>query len=464
MSSRYSSRRGWSRREFLKATGGLAAAAAAFNPLLPTLVETSPTQKLSGELKILQWSHFVPNHDTWFDKFATEWGTKNGVKVTVDHINNADIPAKAAAEINAGEGHDMIEYIYPPSALEKSVIDLTNVNKEAVKRHGTQVELCTRSTFNAKTNKYYGFSHGWVPDPGDYRKSMWEKVGLPNGPTTWDELLKGGAEIKAKQGVQMGIGMSNEIDSNMALRGIIWSFGGAEQDKDENVTLNSPETVAAVEYVKKLYEQAMTPEVFGWNAASNNQLLIAGKASWILNSISAYRTAQDQNPDIVDDIWFTSPLKGPGGIGVVSEHLVPVYFVPNHSKNPDAAQEFMLHLVANYNQTVYESKLYNFPAFFSTAPQLMEKDGWLDKDPFGSKPADKLALLKDAEKWSTVIGHPGPANAAIGELFTTFVIPTMYAKAAKGELSPADAVKEAHDTYVKVYDKWRKEGLVGGTK
>jgi multiple sugar transport system substrate-binding protein len=463
MPSRYSSRRGWSRRDFLKATGGLAAAAA-FSPLSPTFVETSPTQKLSGELKILQWSHFVPNHDKWFDQFVKDWGDKNGVKVTVDHINNADIPAKAAAEITAGEGHDLIEYIYPPSALEKSVLDLSDLNKEAVKRHGKQVELCTRSTYNAKTNKYYGFSHGWVPDPGDYRKSMWEKVGMPNGPSTWEELLKGGAEIKAKQGVQMGIGMSNEIDSNMALRGIIWSFGGAEQDKDENVTLNSPETVAAVEYVKKLYEQAMTPEVFGWNAASNNQLLIAGKASWILNSISAYRTAQDQNPDIVDDIWFTPPLKGPTGIGLVSEHLVPVYFIPNHSKNPDAAQEFMLHLVANYNQVVYESKLYNFPAFFSTAPQLMEKDGWLDKDPFGSKPADKLALLKEAEKWSTVIGHPGPANAAIGELFTTFVIPTMFAKAAKGELSAADAVKEAHATYVKVYEKWRKEGLVGGTK
>lgn len=463
MSRRFSSKRGLSRREFLKTAGGLAAAAA-FHPVLTAPIDMKASQKLSGELKILQWSHFVPDHDKWFDPFVKEWGDKNGVKVTVDHINNADIPARAAAEITAGEGHDLIEYIFPPSALEPSVLDLSDVNKEAVKRFGKQVELCTRSSFNPKTGVYYGFSHGWVPDPGDYRKSMWDQVGLPNGPTSWDELLKGGAEIKAKQGVQMGIGMSNEIDSNMAGRGIIWSFGGAEQDKDENVTLNSPETVAAVEYMKKLYEQAMTSEVFGWNAASNNQLLIAGKASWILNSISAYRTAQTQNPDIVDDIWFSSPLKGPGGMGLVSEHLVPVYFVPKFSKNPDAAKEFMLYLVANYNLVTNNAKLYNFPAFPSTVPQLMEKDGWLDKDPYGSKPSDKLALLKDSDKWSTVIGHPGPANAAIGEAFTTFVIPTMFAKAAKGEMTPAEAVKDAHDQYVKIFDKWRKAGLVGGTK
>ncbi|MBX3066061.1 MAG: extracellular solute-binding protein [Anaerolineae bacterium] len=463
MSTFKSFRGGLSRREFLKATAA-AAAAAAVGSLPSFEVFAKPTQKISGELKILQWSHFVPNHDTWFDKWAMEWGNQNGVTVTVDHINNADIPARATAEINAKEGHDLIEYIFPPSALEPSVLDLTDVNEEAAKRHGTQVDLCKRATYNPVTNKYFGFSHGWVPDPGNYRKSLWEQVGLPNGPSTWDELYTGGKEIKDKLGVQMGIGMSNEIDSNMAGRGIIWSFGGAEQDADSNVTLNSPETIAAVEYMKKLYEGAMTPEVFSWNAASNNQLLVAGQASWILNSISAFRTAQDNTDtaEVAKDIYFTGPLKGPNGLALVSEHLVPIYILPSHAKNPDAAKEFMLALVGNYNQVVYESKLYNFPAFFSTAPQLMEDGGWLDNDPYGA--GDKLKLLKDAESWSTVIGHPGPAHAGIGEAFGTFVIPTMYAKAAKGEATAEEAVTEAHNEYVKLFDKWRAEGLVGGTK
>ena len=57
-------------------------------------------------------------------------------------------------------------------------------------------------------------------------------------------------------------------------------------------TLNSPETVAAVEFMTRLYKQAMTDEVFSWNPASNNQGLIAGKLSYIVNSISAWRTAQ----------------------------------------------------------------------------------------------------------------------------------------------------------------------------
>ena len=34
------------------------------------------------ELKILQWSHFVPQYDVWLDPFAEAWGDANGVDVT----------------------------------------------------------------------------------------------------------------------------------------------------------------------------------------------------------------------------------------------------------------------------------------------------------------------------------------------------------------------------------------------
>jgi multiple sugar transport system substrate-binding protein len=457
MTKRFHINKGLSRRDFLKTALGSAAAASA----LPTFETFSaPSQQLSGELKILQWSHFVPNHDVWFDAFARAWGEANGLTVTVDHINNAEIPAAAAAEISAGEGHDLIEFIFPPSLLEPSVLDLKDINDEAVSRFGEQTSLATRASFNPVTGKYFGFAHGWVPDPGDYRKSLWEQIGMPDGPSTWEELLEGGAAIKEQLGIQMGIGMSQEIDSNMAGRGLIWSFGGAEQTEDGEVAINSPETVAAVAYMKELFERAMTPEVFSWNAASNNQLLVAGQASYILNSISAYRTAAAVDFTVADDIHFTPALTGPTGIGLVSEHLIPTYIVPNHAANPDAAQEFILHLVANYNQAVFNSALYNFPAFNTTAPQLFAEGGWLDVDPFGSRPVTKLQLLKEAESWSTVIGHPGPANPAISEVLNTLIIPNMYAKAARGEMTPEEAVAEAEQLMIPIFDNWRSQGLM----
>src|SRR5437879_5216925 len=53
---------------------------------------------LKGDLNILQWVHFVPAYDDWFDHtYIKQWGQKNDVQVNVDHINNTQIPARAAA-------------------------------------------------------------------------------------------------------------------------------------------------------------------------------------------------------------------------------------------------------------------------------------------------------------------------------------------------------------------------------
>jgi multiple sugar transport system substrate-binding protein len=38
----------------------------------------------------------------------------------------------------------------------------------------------------------------------------------------------------------------------------------------------------------------------------------------------------------------------------------------------------------------------------------------------------------------------------------------MYARAARGEMTPEQSVKATHDQVEKVFDKWRKRGLVGG--
>jgi ABC-type glycerol-3-phosphate transport system substrate-binding protein len=424
----------------------------------PVETFTEPTRKLSGELTILLWSHFVPSHDTWFDKFVSDWGQKVGVTIKVDHIDQAQITTRIAAEVSAKQGHDLIQFIAPLAQFEPSVLDLKDVTEEANKRFGSQLELCQKSSFNPTTRKYYAYSPGWVPDPGNYRKSLWEPVGFPNGPSTWDDLLKGGAEIKKSKGVQMGLGMSQEIDSNMILRALMWSYGASIQDANSKVVLNSPETIAAVDFMAKLFKETMTDEVFAWNAASNNQGLVAGKLSYIVNSISAWRTAQGTNPDVADDVFFVPPLKGPKA-AIAAQHVLYNWIVPSHATNPDAAKEFLMHYTENYASATYASKLYDFCAYSGRTPAL---EAWLTSDPFGAKPANKLDLLKQGTTWSTNIGYPGPANTAEGEVFNTFIIPNMFARVARGEQSAKDSVAIAEQAVNAVYTKWRAQGLVGG--
>jgi multiple sugar transport system substrate-binding protein len=458
----------------MKATGLLAAGLTGAGTLAPRRARAA-----ARSLKILQWAHFVPSYDTtFFDPFARQWGAAHDVEVTVDHIGLEELAARTAAEISAGGGHDLIEWVSPPSQLEPSVLDLSDVNQEAIKRFGKQLPVCTMSSYNPHTKKYYGFCHGWTIDPGNYRKSLWTKVDKPDGPVTWEDLVTYGGRIKKELGVQLGIGMSQEIDSNMAARALMWSYDTSEQDKSENVVINNPRTVEAVEFMTRLYKAAMTPEIFSWSAVSNNQALIAGRASYILNSISAYRSAQKQVPEIAKDIFFVPALKGPAGTRWSSEHVIYIYVVPKYSKNADIAKQFILALLENYDRAIYHSELYNSPAFFDTpipsgsrgyspigqAKTLIDlSNAWFDDDPFrlDGEAKGKLRVLKEGLQWTTNVGHPGPASPAVGEIFSTFVLPNMMAAAAQG-MQPSQAVAQAEGQIKTIFKNWRQRGLVGG--
>ncbi|MBI5575084.1 MAG: carbohydrate ABC transporter substrate-binding protein [Deltaproteobacteria bacterium] len=470
-----SGRKGMTRREFVKAAGiGTIAMGVA-----PSIIIPGRSHAAGKELKILVWSHFVPRFDTqWFDNYVKVWGQANGVNVTLDHIGLAEIPSRTAAEVSAGKGHDLIEWISPPSQFEPSVHDLGDIVKEAEKRFGKMHPLCKRSSYNPNTKKFYSFVPGWTIDPGCYRKSLWAKAGKPNGPVKWEDLITYGGKIKKEQGIQLGIGLSQELDSNMAARALLWSYDTGTQDANENVIINNPKTVEATAYMARLYKEAMVPEVFSWTAVSNNQALIAGRAAYILNSISAYRSAQKEVPEIAKDIYFTPALKGPRGTGFSCEHVIYNYIVPKYSSNVDLAKQFLLDLVSNYDQAMYASELYNSPAFFDTPIRSGNRgyaavkgakkfrdlhNSWFSNDPFAlpGEEKGKLAVLKDAEKWSTNMGHPGPASPAEGEVFATFILPNMLATAVRGT-KPADAVAEAEKQVKKIFAKWREKGLVGG--
>src|SRR5438445_13287523 len=87
------------RRKFLSVAG----AGVAGGSLLTMLeARQAPAQIRGTTLRILQWSHFIPAYDAWFDnKFTKEWGDKNGVKARADQIPPIELPARTAAIYDA---------------------------------------------------------------------------------------------------------------------------------------------------------------------------------------------------------------------------------------------------------------------------------------------------------------------------------------------------------------------------
>lgn len=446
-----SANKGLSRRDMLKTTAALGAAGAAgigANILIPGRA------KAAKKLTILQWNHFVPAYDEWFNKtWIKEWGQKNDTEVLVDNINNVQLPDRMAAEAGAKKGHDLFMRLDPPSVYEELVIDCKDIYDEVAKKWGKPIDLAVKSTYNPRTKKYFGFSDCYVPDPINYNKPLWDEVGV--NPESWDKILDGGRKIKSRRGIPVGIGLSNELDTAMALRALMYSNGAHEQDANGNLTLKSKETLDCIKYMKALYTEAMTPEVLAWDPSSNNRAMLAGTISLALNAISITRTAENQKMPISKDIWLNRAAKGAKRqMGL--EHVMSVYTIWEFAENKDGAKKFLIDLVDNYKSAFEASAFYNFPCFPKTVPNLQEA---VKHDKVGV-PADKYAVLGNADSWATNVGYPGYCSAAISDAYNTWVINVMFAKAATGQLTPEAALDEANEQCKRIWAKWKEKKMI----
>jgi multiple sugar transport system substrate-binding protein len=449
-----------SRRELLRKAGvgavGLTAAGSAASKAFAFAGPMKYKGRwLKGDLNILQWVHFVPAYDQWFDgTYIKQWGEKNDVQVNVDHINNTQIPARAAAEVAAQSGHDMIEYLSPPAQYERQAIDHKSIVQEIQSKVGKIGDLGRKSTYNPKTKKWFGVNHYYVPDPVVWRHDYWNGVG--ESPATWDHVRAAAPKLKAA-GHPIGIGQSQELDSNMALIAFLMCFGSFIQNGRNRPTLKSKNTIQAVQFMADIYKRGEENDIFGWNPASNNQYLYSGRGSLILNAISATRTPEDQRLPFADELWIWPIPRGPHGrLGL--EHVMGVYSIWKFAKNKAAAQKFVADLCINYNQATVASKLYNFPGFPGAMPfKRIRKLAAQDTH----KPRGKYSILTTiAEKYTHNVGYPGTTNAAIDEIFSTFLIPQMFAAVSQGKKTAAQSVADTDKQVRKIFAKWRRAGLV----
>ena len=439
--------KGITRRDFVKVTSATALAAG----VGPFFLFPERAQAQQKTLKILQWSHFVPAWDTWFNNtYTKEWGKKNDTNVVVDNINLTELKTRAASEISAKKGHDLFMLLSPPAAYEKQVIDMTNVYKEVEKKHGKKIDLAHKSTYNPKTKKYFAFSDAYTPDPGNWHKDWWTEAGYPNGPDTYDDLRAGAKKIRDKNGHPCGLGLSQELDTSMAMRALLWSFGGAEQDEHGNVTINSKQTIEALKFMKALYQESETPEVFTWTPPDNNKAMLAGRVSYVANAISITRTAERDHMPIDSKIMISPALKGPVR-RIAAEHVMNCHVIWEFAENKEGAQKFLIDYMDHFHEGFVAGQFYNFPCFPKTVPDLKKE---IANDP-RANPTDKYKVLGNVLEWATNVGYPGYATAAIDEAFTTWAIPTMFAKVARGDETPENAAKAAEVEYKRIFDRWK---------
>src|SRR5256885_14020404 len=140
------------------------------------------------------------------------------------------------------------------------------------------------------------------------------------------------------------------------------------------------------------------------------------------------------------------------------EHVMGVYTIWNFTSKSQQklAKRFIADLEINYASAFKNSKYYNFPAFPKAVYDYRKR---LGADPH--VPKGKYRILDTiARKYTVNIGYPRFSNAAIDEIFNTFLIPQMFAQVAQDKMTPAAAAKAAEHDMKRIFAKWRKIGKI----
>jgi multiple sugar transport system substrate-binding protein len=400
-----------SRRRFLVTTStGLAGILAARVP---------PARGQQREISYLCWNNFAPTSDKKLAEIGQRFTKDTGIKIKIDHIAHAQQPAKYAAEVQTQAGHDLVEMrMHFPWLYETQLVDVSDVVAELEKRHGKVISSAVEAA-NVKgvwraVPQYHAF---FAPA---YREDLFKKAGL-KVPDTWEDLYTVGKELK-RMGHPVGIPISQNYDSISTAGPVLWSLGAKEVEKDgKTVAINSPQTVEAVEWYKKVFRDCMEPEVLSWTDSSNNDSIVAGKAGWIHNPVSAYILARNKKMPTADAINHHLTLGGPAGR---HETDVPrAIGIWRFSKNVEPAKEWVRYLIGKrdvYDEYVMSGDAFNLPVYAS-----LQDHPVLKTDP-------KFANLKGEGVQYHIYGWPAPSSDKVQLITNSFILPNMIAKAVTG--------------------------------
>ncbi len=426
------------------AAGGSAATAPAAGSAVATTGDPNakyagPVIEKGGTLKLLMWAHYVPAYDDYFDKWATDWGTKNGLKVTVDHVPTNTVVTKAAADVAIKGGHDLTQLQFPTDdhLFAENLVDVSGPATYLEKKYGGYIAAAKDVAM--VNGVWRGVPDFVIPYPGIYRKDYFDAAGITKPVDTWDDLLKAGTALK-KAGHPVGLGINQgSFDSSSHMNSILYGFGGKWIEKDgKTIAINSPETKDAINYVVELFKNAMTPEVLGWDDSGNNLLLASGAGSFIMNPISAYLSSKKE---IQDASLFSLPPAGPKGRFMVASGPYS-WGVWNWSKQQGAAQQLIVDHMDDWLNGQKANQGYELPT----------TNAWLKKPMPVLSDVPKFGILQDTinDQSTVIFGYPGPPDTNAAQVNNTYLINQMFAKAVNGA-TPADAIKFAEDQLKTIY-------------
>ena len=269
-----------------------------------------------------------------------------------------------------------------------------------------------------------------------YRKDLFAKYGLKE-PATWNDVLAAAKTIQEKEpgpnGGKMYGYVMRAAQGNAAVADfmpIFWAFGAEMFDASGKPTVNSPEGIAALQFMLELGKYT-PPGYASFNADEVSAHLLQGTAAMSINWpawISAF--SDPAKSKVIGKIGFTTlPGARKSGQAEIGNWLLGI---PRDSQNAEAALDFLL----------WATKPLEMKRSAERGNPPTRKSLFLDPTLIAKFPAYPVQLR------SLESSRPRPRTPFWNEIENAFGI--FLSKANSGELSPADAMNQANAEIEKI--------------
>ena len=214
-------------------------------------------------------------------------------------------------------------------------------------------------------------------------------------------------------------------------------------DEKNNVVINSPETIKALEYAKELYK-TFIPGTLSWLDPNNNKAFLSGDISLTYNGISVYYAAtHSTDPKLkamAEDIQHAHFPVGP--VGHPTElHLFFPMMIFKYSKYPNAAKEYLRFMM---EKEQYEPWQQAANGYVTQPLKAYESNPIWTVDP-------KNTPYRDAMKIMIPNGYAGTMGYASAAAMADFIVVNMVAEAASGAKTPKEAAEAAEKRALRYY-------------
>ena len=435
----------FSRREFI-GTGAAVAGAAAAGGLAPLAMAQTPslsyTPEPGAKLRVLRWKRFVQGDEDQFMANVAAFSKKYGVEVRVDNEGWEDVRPKAAVSASVGSGPDMIMgWFDDPFQYPTKLLDVTELCTYLGAKHGGWYEVAKQ--YGTLNNKWISVPWAVIANAMVYRSSHMKAAGFDTMPTDTTGFLKLCQALKAK-GTPAGFALGKAVgDGNNWVHWLLWSHGGKLVDPKGNVVVNSPETIAALEYARELYK-TFVPGTLSWQDPNNNKAFLDGQISLTANGISVYYAAkmsndpkmQEMAKDIEHAHFPVGPVGKPMELMQITQMMLFAY-----TTYPNATKELARWLMEPEQYNPWLEKSIGYGA--QTLKEYANNPVWTT-DP-------KAKVYGEGPAMVTYHGYSGPLGAASAACLADYIVLDMVAEASSGSRSPKEAAERAAERAKRYY-------------